>query len=279
MAQLILLAMPVFFGVIISNATNNPANGKIHTFFESIMCIKRLFVIAVSMTVLSACQSLPQTPHLERSIHITSAVHQIHATLADNQEIDNELTFAVGEQTQTHPNLSGYYPISTGANAFAARSILTAMSSHSIDVQYYIWHEDEAGQLMLKDLWDAAERGVMVRILLDDLNGSKALDQLLIRVAKHPNIAIRLANPMAYRNFRFVNYLANPMRTNIRMHNKSMTFDNHLSIIGGRNIGNEYLNNDKSNQFADLDVLLIGEVVPKITSSFDEYWDSLYAYD
>lgn len=177
-------------------------------------------------------------------------------------------------QTDVHPNLSGYYPISTGASAFAARRILTAMAGQTIDIQYYIWHNDEAGQLMLKDLWLAAERGVIVRLLLDDFNGSNKLDALLANFARHPNIAVRVINPAAIRHFRPVNFVINPIRTNTRMHNKSMIFDNKLAIIGGRNIGNEYLSRADNTHFADLDVLLIGNVVSNIRQSFDEYWRS-----
>lgn len=225
---------------------------------------------------LSACQSLPSTPHLKKSLELSEKVLSIRD---QNAHTTAHLSRAVGEQTATHPNLSGYYPIATGANAFAARSILSDMATTSIDVQYYIWHNDEAGQLMLKDLWEAAERGVLVRLLLDDFNGSRGLDQLLVRFANHPNIAVRLVNPAVHRALRPLNFLTSPIRTNVRMHNKSMTFDNHISIIGGRNIGNEYLNNDKNNNFADLDVLLVGAVVPKISDSFEDYWRSPLSYD
>ena len=240
-------------------------------------------LIRTSAVVLMAlgvsCKSLPSEPHTAKSKTLTKSVLQIHQNLLNQQLAKSHLALAVNEQSQVHPTLSGYYPISTGSNAFAARSILSGAASHVIDVQYYIWHDDEAGQLMLKDLWMAAERGVLVRVLIDDLNSNENLDQILVRFAEHPNIAVRIVNPMVYRNVKFLNYLLNPSRSNIRMHNKSMTFDNELSIIGGRNIGDEYLNNTESNQFADLDVLLVGSVVKDITKSFDEYWDSPYAYD
>ncbi|MBE9591572.1 phospholipase D family protein [Moraxella sp. K127] len=280
------------------------------------MTFRMLMMVFIMGVTLTACQSLPPTAHLPDSIQLTERVHLAHEALLAkrmnnqsdhsqaylNQRDDDRATGFLGkeinraadipatqgepslstiidEQTEYHPTLSGYYPIATGANAFASRSILSDMATHTIDVQYYIWHDDEAGFLMLKDLWQAAERGVLVRLLLDDFNGNPRLDEQLALFAKHPNIAVRVVNPFTYRRYKFMNYLTSPVRINVRMHNKSMTFDNHISIIGGRNIGNEYLNNHQNNHFADLDVLLIGEVVGDITKSFDEYWQSPTAYD
>lgn len=235
----------------------------------------RLFVWIVCTSIailLDGCAFLPPAPHTDDSIALTKKIQQY-------QPAKQGLSHIIGEQIQHYPQLSGYYPIATGANAFASRSILTDMATQSIDVQYYIWHNDEAGQLMLKDLWEAAERGVIVRFLLDDINSSDRLDNVLANFAKHPNIAVRLVNPGVYRKRRELNYLTSPTRMNRRMHNKSMTFDRHVSIIGGRNVGDEYLNNNQASNFADLDVLLIGSVVPKINESFDDFWQSPLSYD
>lgn len=234
----------------------------------------RFLLFGLLLIQLVACQSLPKSPHLAKSQHISQK-----AQLAKSTSTQGILDQALQEQQAKHPNLSGYYPIATGADAFAARSILSDMASKTIDLQYYIWHNDEAGQLMLKDLWEAAERGVVVRLLLDDMNSSAQFDKLLFLLAEHPNIAIRLVNPMSYRQVRSINYFTQLRRLNYRMHNKSMTIDNNLSIIGGRNIGNEYLNNTVSSNFADLDVLLVGPVVKDIASSFEEYWSSPLSYD
>lgn len=246
----------------------------------------RLIAIGLCTALLSACQSLPNVAHLDKSLAITQKSQLAHVQQIQTQRVpvavsgsDLRLGDVIDEQRQDNPYLSGYYPIATGANAFASRSILSDMATKTIDIQYYIWHNDEAGQMMVKDLWEAAERGVMVRLLLDDFNSSPKLDELLLAFAKHPNVAVRLANPMVYRKFRTLNYLISPTRINRRMHNKSMTFDNQLSIIGGRNIGDEYLNNAKNNNFADMDVLLIGPVVDEITTSFEEYWAASSSYD
>lgn len=231
------------------------------------------------MTI-SSCHPLPKTPHAQKSLILTQKVAQLHASHPTDFTVKTRhLSDAISEQTQNHPRLSGYYPIATGVEAFASRSILSGMAQQTIDVQYYIWHNDEAGQLMLKELWQAAERGVLVRLLLDDINLNPQLDALLASFATHPNIAVRLVNPATYRQWRWLSFATSPWRMNKRMHNKSITFDNTLSIIGGRNIGNEYLNKDQNSNFADLDVLLIGDVVPSITQSFENYWQSALSYD
>ena len=254
---------------------------------------------------LSACQSLPKQPHLPESQALSARVEALYQqgnkkqdnkkqdriqinrldngtsiTNSNTESIDNiDLVAAISEQNEIHPDLSGYHPIVTGANAFASRSILTDMATRNIDAQYYIWHDDEAGQLLLKDLWDAAERGVIVRLLLDDFNNNAKFDQHLLRFSSHPNIAVRIINPLMYRKFQTLNYLTGLPRINRRMHNKSMIFDKQITIIGGRNIGDEYLSNDKNSQFADLDVLLIGKVVADIDNSFASYWSAPISFD
>ena len=236
---------------------------------------------------LSACQSLPKTPHLPESQALSARVNALYQQPdRSNGEQENtiepsstDLVTAITAQNEIHPDLSGYHPIVTGANAFAARSILTDMATRNIDAQYYIWHNDQAGQLLLKDLWEAAERGVIVRLLLDDFNNSAKFDQHLLRFASHPNIAVRIINPLMHRKIPTLNYVTGLPRINRRMHNKSMTFDKQITIIGGRNIGNEYLSNDQSSQFADLDVLLIGKVVADIDNSFASYWSSPLSFD
>ena len=236
---------------------------------------------------LSACQSLPEKPHLPESQALSARVNALYQK-EDSPKIEQktaagvsntDLVAAVSAQNDIHPDLSGYHPIVTGANAFAARSMLTGMATRNIDAQYYIWHNDQAGQLLLKDLWEAAERGVIVRLLLDDFNNSAKFDQHLLRFASHPNIAVRIINPLMHRKFSTLNYVTGLPRINRRMHNKSMTFDKQITIIGGRNIGNEYLSNDQSSQFADLDVLLIGKVVADIDNSFASYWSSPLSFD
>src|SRR6185369_4248897 len=130
-------------------------------------------------------------------------------------------------------------------------------AERSIDVQYYIWHADTSGSLLVQALWGAAERGVRVRMLLDDAN-TQGLDSLLATLDAHPNIEVRLFNPFANRGWRAGDYMGDFRRVNRRMHNKSFTVDNQVTVIGGRNIGDEYLGAESAVAFADLDVVAGG---------------------
>jgi putative cardiolipin synthase len=166
-------------------------------------------------------------------------------------------------------------PIAT--DAFAARARLAAAAERSIDAQYYMWHDDVTGELLFEALYQAAERGVRVRLLLDD-NNTAGMDGTLAALAAHPNIQVRLFNPLILRHARWTNYLFDFGRINHRMHNKSFTVDNVATIIGGRNIGDEYFDAGASVQFVDLDLLAVGPIVGAVSSMFDEFWNSASAY-
>jgi putative cardiolipin synthase len=140
-------------------------------------------------------------------------------------------------------------------------------------VQYYIWHADTSGQLLAHELLQAADRGVRVRLLLDDLD-TAGKDTFLSQFDAHPNISVRLYNPFAYRGNRGLGFASDLSRLNHRMHNKSLTADNLLTVVGGRNIGNEYFNGLAYTAFSDLDVLAVGPVVNAVSSMFDQYWNS-----
>lgn len=161
--------------------------------------------------------------------------------------------------------------------AFAARHFLIRQASQTLDVQYYIWRPDTSGLMLLGDLLDAADRGVRVRLLLDDA-GIAGMDSLLHTLNTHPKIEVRLFNPFVLRWPKVLGYVFDFQRTNRRMHNKSLTADNQASIVGGRNIGNEYFGNPQGVLFADLDVLAWGPVVQDISHDFDRYWASASAY-
>ena len=172
---------------------------------------------------------------------------------------------------------SGVHMLKDGRDAFAARILLARSATRTLDVQYYIWHGDLSGTLLLEAMRDAAERGVRVRLLLDD-NGIAGLDDVLAALDRHPNIEIRLFNPFVLRKPKMLGYLADFARLNRRMHNKSFTADNQATIIGGRNVGDEYFGARDDGLFADLDVLAIGPVVGDVSRDFDRYWSSRSAY-
>jgi putative cardiolipin synthase len=177
-----------------------------------------------------------------------------------------------------HSGKAGIYTLINGSDAFAARMLLAASAERSLDAQYYIWRGDRTGTLLFEALLAAADRGVRVRLLLDD-NNTAGLDPWLAALDSHVNIEVRLFNPFALRSPRVLGYLTDFFRLNRRMHNKSFTADNQATIIGGRNIGDEYFDAVADTAaFADLDALGIGPVVHDVSSDFDRYWASDSAY-
>jgi len=175
------------------------------------------------------------------------------------------------------PGRSGIHALSDAFDAFAARMVLASEAQRSIDAQYFIWQDDRVGMLLFQALWQAAARGVRVRLLLDD-GGTSGIDATLALLDAHPNIELRLYNPFGYRGSRTLGYLSDFRRLNKRMHNKSFTVDNLASVVGGRNIANEYFGAAAAIGFADLDVLMVGPVVPQVSAQFDRYWNSALAY-
>ncbi len=172
---------------------------------------------------------------------------------------------------------SGVHALFDPLEAFAARMLLAEAAEKSLDVQYYIWHADQTGTLLMQALVDAAERGVRVRLLLDD-GGTSGLDDRLAALAEHPRIEVRLFNPFVLRWPKPIGYLTDFSRANRRMHNKSFTADNQATIIGGRNMGDEYFGATDGVLFSDLDVLAIGPIVPEVSADFDRYWASASAW-
>ena len=190
---------------------------------------------------------------------------------------DTRLGKATLPLVQAHPGKSGVFALSDGRDAFAARVLLADASERSLDVQYYIWNGDKTGTLLFEALRRAADRGVRVRLLLDD-NGTAGLDTVLAALDAHPNIEVRLFNPFMHRRLRALGFLTDFWRLNRRMHNKSFTADNQATIIGGRNVGDEYFGAGQGVSFVDLDVLAIGPVVNDVSKDFDRYWASESSY-
>lgn len=220
--------------------------------------------LTIKLTLLSGCASLP--PLQERS---TSASFTDTGSTA--------LGRAVADGVRANPGKSGVYPLALGRDAFVARALLARAAERSLDVQYYIWHGDTTGLLLFEELWDAAERGVRVRLLLDD-NGVAGLDDVLATLDAHPNFEVRLFNPFVNRRLRALGYLTDFDRLNRRMHNKSFTADAQASIVGGRNVGDEYFEAGDATTFADLDVLTFGPAAVQTGGVFDLYWNSDSAY-
>src|SRR5690554_5866298 len=223
-----------------------------------------LLMALLGSLLLSGC-SLPQ-----QNIVPSRALPPEHAQAT-------RLGQALAPAIAAHPGESGIYALPDPHDAFAARVLLARAAERTLDVQYYIWHGDMTGTLLLEELHAAADRGVRVRLLLDD-NGTVGLDTELAALAMHPAIEVRLFNPFIVRQPKWLGYLTDFSRANRRMHNKSFTADNQASIIGGRNIGDEYFGATEGVMFIDLDVLSVGPIVGQVSSDFDRYWASGSSY-
>jgi len=180
-------------------------------------------------------------------------------------------------QVAQHPaGESGFYFMFDGIDALAARLLLTSEAEQSIDAQYYLITADKVGQIFIRSLLNAADRGVRVRLLLDDIQ-TQGYDTGMAALDSHPNFTVRIFNPFAGRGSRVGDGLTDFSRINRRMHNKSFTLDNQVTIIGGRNIADEYFGAREDINFGDADVLGIGPVVADVSNMFDTYWNSRYA--
>lgn len=171
---------------------------------------------------------------------------------------------------------SGFVLLDAGPDALAARLWLADKAEKTLDVQYYIFHGDKTGALVGEALMRAAERGVRVRVLIDDIYAYKQEADMLA-LDSHPNVEIRLFNPFYYRGgnplLKFAQFLGDT-NLNRRMHNKLFAADNQFAITGGRNIGDEYFFSSNELTFVDLDVMASGPVVARMSASFDDYWSS-----
>ena len=177
----------------------------------------------------------------------------------------------------THESKSGFLLLSENADAFITRIALCELAQHSLDIQYYAYHDDASGQLLRHKIIEAADRGVRVRILVDDISmGGR--DTSFKLFSAHQNISIRIFNPLANREyFRNLELIINLRRAGRRMHNKTFIADKAIAIIGGRNIGDEYFDARHHTNYIDLDLLCIGPIVKDISLSFRDFWISHWA--
>ena len=185
---------------------------------------------------------------------------------------DTRLGKAVADWTALHEGLSGFYPLTKGMDALGVRLRLAERAQKSIDLQYFLMKNDTAGAVMVNALLKSADRGVRVRFLLDDIF-TTVPDRTFLLMDQHPNIEIRIFNPLSRRGIWAFNYIGDFSRANRRMHNKSFTVDNAISVVGGRNIADEYFQLKKDSVFVDFDVLALGPIVADISKSFDQYWN------
>ncbi len=228
----------------------------------------RPFPVFFFALIIGGCASLPET--LQR---------------APSRAFQNDGNTLLGRSLQPlltlHPGRSGFQVLNIGKEAYSRRIALLDSATSSIDAQYYIWNADTAGRLTAARILNAANRGVRVRVLLDDF-GIGDRDKQLLAINSHPKIEVRIYNPFnpGQRSGigRWLGFLFNFDRLNRRMHNKTFTVDGSVAIVGGRNIGDEYFDMDPELNFLDRELLAVGPVVEEVSESFDAYWNSQWAY-
>jgi len=219
---------------------------------------------------LTGCASLPEEIKHPAEPLVTQPVSTL-STLVDTHKAELE-----PEKAQAA--MSGVLQLDSGWDALAQRLALIETAEHSIDIQYYIWNSDVSGSYLASRLLAAADRGVNVRVMLDDINLNER-EALLAVLDSHPQIDIRIFNPIPARGYtKWFNFMGDFSRLNRRMHNKSFTVDGAVSIVGGRNIGDEYFDLSDHINFRDRDVLVSGSVVNDIQISFNQYWNSQWSY-
>jgi putative cardiolipin synthase len=212
------------------------------------------------LALLSACATLPEDYPKEESFAIPASA-------------ETPLGISATAWVKSHDGRSGFFPLQYGSNALAARLRMIERAEVSLDAQYFLMKSDIAGHVFCQELLLAADRGVRVRFLLDDIF-TKVRDEELFILDAHENIEVRLYNPIAKRGFFILNFLGDFKRANRRMHNKSFTADNQLTIVGGRNIAAEYFDLNIDTEFEDFDVLGVGKVATDVSATFDLFWNS-----
>jgi cardiolipin synthase C len=219
------------------------------------------------MAVLSGCAGLPR--------HVEKTASEAYPTP------DATSLGQIVEAEEPGKTLSGVRLLSSGDEALASLIALADRAERTLDIQYYIIHEDDSTRIFLHHVRLAADRGVRVRLLVDDLN-TAGEDRRFMHLGEHQNVEVRVFNPFTAARFsswiRWVASASDIRRINHRMHNKLFVADNALAITGGRNIGDQYFTRDPYNNFIDLDVVVAGAIVPELSASFDEFWNSKYAY-
>ena len=226
---------------------------------------RNVFLSLFVLGLLSGCASLPGPIERaeQRAVPVTG---------------DSALDHTIADFLAPYPGQSAAHFLKDGLDAFAARLTVADRASRSIDAQYYLFHDDVTGGLYAERLLRAAERGVKVRLLLDDM-GAHRRDDFLLALDHHPNFEIRIFNPFANRKIRALEYLYRFGLVTRRMHNKSMVVDGVVAITGGRNIGDDYFDASHKSNFIDMDVMVFGPAVDEIGGQFDQYWNSPLSYD
>jgi putative cardiolipin synthase len=226
-------------------------------------------VALLATAVLCGCAGLPP-----------GADYPKPASAAFAHPEDTRLGQQFAAAARDHAGNSAFRVVNVGADGFRLRTQMIDAAQRTLDLQYYIFRGDETGRMLTDSLRHAADRGVRIRVLVDD--GDKvAGDEQILRLLAYPSVEVRYFNPSSYRGnsrlLRDLDFLLHARRLDYRMHNKLLVVDNALALIGGRNVGNQYFQVDSESQFADDDVFAAGPIVNQLSGTFDEFWNSEFA--
>jgi putative cardiolipin synthase len=232
--------------------------------------IPSIFTAAVlTVALLGGCASLPPG----------SDYHKTESRALAHPE-QTRLGRRFEAEVRKHAGKAGFRLLPVGIDGFLTRAQMINAAERTLDVQYFIFQEDETGKLLTGAMLRAADRGVRVRILIDDLEAS-GRDAQIAALDTHPNIEIRLFNPFGVRGdakfLRLLEFATNASRLDYRMHNKLFVADNAIALVGGRNVGDEYFQVNSEWQFGDYDVFVAGPIVKQLSGTFDDYWQSALA--
>ena len=229
----------------------------------------RFVIGALLATIVAACATTPP-----------GSEYQKRASVAFPHPEETRIGGVYATEARNHSGQSAFRILSVGADGFAARMQMIAAAQRTLDVQYFIFTADTTGLLLTGSLLAAADRGVHVRVLIDD-GSTVAGDEQILVLSAHPQIEVRIFNPFAYRGHarlvRALEFAFDSKRLDYRMHNKLFVADNATALIGGRNIADAYFQIDADAQYADDDVFVGGPLVRKLSDTFDEYWNSAFA--
>lgn len=225
------------------------------------MMFRRLAMLA--LVAVAACAHLPPRDAV--------------VSLAIPAEPGTRLGTLYAAAAAQHGGQSGFLVLDRGEQAWLARAAVIDLADRSIDAQYFDWQGDRVGKLLIDKVLHAADRGVRVRLLIDDLH-THGRGNALLALDAHPNIEVRVFNPFVSRAGRTLEWLRRFSNVNHRMHNKMLIVDGQALVFGGRNIADSYFGLDDQLDFRDLDMLAVGDVVPQAGRAFDAYWNSQWAF-
>ena len=252
--------------------TSTTAGHSVHIFRAATDCrgaprkgAIRRGVALLAMAMLCGCAGLPP-----------GADYPKPASAAFAHPEDTRLGQQFASAVHEHGDHSAFRIVSVGVDGFQLRMQMIDAAQRTLDLQYYIFRGDETGRLLTDSLQHAAERGVRIRVLLDD-GETVAGDEQILRLLARPSVEVRIFNPFSYRGhsrlLRNLDFAFHARRLDYRMHNKLLVADGALALIGGRNIGNQYFQVDPESQFADDDVFTAGPIVGELSGTFDEFWN------